>query len=262
MDVAPPEIEGASNVNKTEKSKEEVYKTVEQATEMDLATPLPIEETEHVKEIKGDRTQQQKEVQAEAVNKKKLSAKQTAALAAARAAKAEKRKALLATTPEGGAAPAPDYFASLRGQMKDMHDMLQDLQKRIPHQSPLQEQQVVDPSPRKQQLVKMPAQSETYQMIQEEDTEYPMTSAEHVEEYEEQGDEPRVVRPSQRTAKRNRTSEDLEWMEEMMRFRKQNRKALNQVFYSNRQMEERAATDPHMGRRTTGESDTSKTLYW
>lgn len=251
MDSAPPKIEGASDMSKTETAAEEQYETLEQAKEMDLETPQPIDVVPESRDIKGDKSESTKEDEAAKVNKKTLSAKQSATLEKARAAKAAKRKLAKESSVDGSSEPIPDPFvtiqkelANLGGRWETMHELLQDLKQRLPLQSALQENQI---APHAKKSIQLPSQSETYEDV--DTTEYasvPMHS---------NGKRPREI-----TLEDDHGLDD-EYMAQMERYRKKNRKALNEVFYGNKQMNERASNDVTKGVEPSTAS-ANGVMYW
>ena len=250
----PPQVEGISSAKKTEAAAEEVYETIEQAKEMDLPAPQAVELTTPSRDIKESTPESVQIEEAKAVNKKKLSESQAATLAKARAAKAEKRKLAKAATPDGtNPAPVPDPFHQMQEELSSLgkkwamsYNLLQDLQKRIGYESPLQQQQVPKAPGTATQVVRMPSGSEVYEEMQPNHQEYPLE------------------RPQKRPRRREQI-DDIDEMDQgeyeqaLALYAKKNRKALNQVFYANPQMEERARQDPTMGHRPTEPKDV---LFW
>lgn len=239
-----PQIEGASNAGTTESSKQTSRQVQEQAKEMDLPTPQPVDETPNYEDIK-DRPEVVKEEQAKKVNKRQISDQQSASLAKAREALAKKRKLAKNPTPEGNDTPTPEPFLEVMkeefsrfGQsfLADVHRRLDDFERRIPYEAPLQTNQVpanTQPVPD----MKSPAANSTYIERRRETQRYPS-------DYHKRGDE--VPQPG------------LADMAEIQKYRRRNDSAMTEVFYNNTTMEKRGQNDPAMGKRPTE----AKTMYW
>jgi hypothetical protein len=245
-----PKLQGIEDASKTERAEQELDEVLETSKDMDMETPRPVEETVQSRDIKGDRTEQTKEQEAKEVLKKLPSDKQIATLAKARAAKAEKRKALKNVPVEGSPAPNPfDEVHSLLHQMKSQwqltHDMVQDLQKRLPAETPLQNQQVFAATP----VVPKTTISNPADVQNVQDTKalpYPAINSSGMKR--------------QRVPDDLDDDEDEDFMRKMERYRKRNKRALDEVLYHNPRMEERAKQDPiNSGVES---SSSSSALFW
>lgn len=240
-----PVIEGAKEASKTEHGKEEIRKDIEQANEMDMQTPLPADELKDDRDIKNRGSEKSRATESAVVNKKTISAKQAASLEKARAARKQKRK----DPPTKDGSPAPDVlaifkdeFANLRGQYQQVHEALQEMQRRIPLQTPLQDQQVIPHRPVKR--IKATPKTETYEDIQEQDeqVEYPTHNNPHEA----------PVEPRQPLY-----SENPEEFDEMDRYVKRNSRVMKDVFYNNRTVDQRGRTDP-----SSGFKESQKSIVW
>lgn len=241
MDVAAPEIEGMSEASVSEQSKEASRIVLEQAKEMDLPPALPVESTPNYPDT-VDTPERVKEANSAVVNQETLSAKRAANLAKARQAKAEKRKAAKDKDLLPDGSPAPNVLADLQtsihalsGRWQQMESMLQDIQKRVAYETPLQQNQVTSS---RSIPVKVPNASETY-----------VDSGFNDEELE--GDYSPV-----RRHKRGRDPR-ISDMEEVDRYRKRNKSAFDSIFFSNKQVEQRAR-QPSNG----GQGGDNKPFIW
>lgn len=231
--TAAPQLEGASEASSTEKAKETSREVQEQALEMDLPTPQPIDETPNYADTE-DRSESVKEEDAKKVNKRTRSAKQTASLEVARQARAEKRKKLKESPPDGVGAPDP-FLQLVQSELKTWGSTLQesinqrfaDFEKRIPYQSPLQDNQVVSSSSNPGPIA-APSASATYMDRRVENQHFPSDFKAHAGDTQFAAD-----------------------MEEIRKYRRRNDAAMQEVMYANTTMETRGQNDPSMGRRPT-----------
>lgn len=231
-----PQLEGASTAGSTDESKETSRKVEEQAKEMDMATPQPIDETPNYPDT-TDRPEAVKEVEAKKVNKRQLSEQQTASLAKAREALAKKRKLAKQSTPEGSDTPTPepfiqvfkDEFTRFGSQfMQDLHRRLDDLEKRIPYESPLQSNQVkANTTP----TTPMPAPSANSTYIER------RPETQHF--------------PSDYDTGSYQPAPQVGDLEQIHKYRRRNDAAMNEVFFNNPTMEKRGQNNPDMGKRPT-----------
>jgi pyruvate/2-oxoacid:ferredoxin oxidoreductase alpha subunit len=265
MDVTLPDIQGATDAKQSESSEKEKEATVEQAHEMDLPTSLPIDETLPSRDVKEKQSQPEKEAQAEDVNKKSNSAKRSAILQKAREAKAEKRRLMKATSAEGATEVMPDAFKDIQKEMqtmgsqyKSMMEILQDLQQKIGSQAALIQNGVPLPTPVHKREEKLPSQSETVMEVENDHQAFPASDLRMTRKRErsqmslndlEDEDDPSGF-------------EDREYLKQMERYAKKNKKALEGVFYQNKQMEDRAEADPTLGRRAVIPDVANKVFYW
>lgn len=243
MDISTPQIEGASEASSTEKGAETSREVQEQALEMDLPTPQPIDETPNYTDT-ADRSEPVKEEEAKKVNKRKLSAKQTASLEAARAARAQKRKLAKESPPDAVGAPDP-FVHVLQSELRTWGTTLQDsinarladFEKRIPYQAPLQSNQVPSSTSNPGPIV-APSASSTYIEQRVENQHFPSdykvpVSADDTQHLADMGD--------------------------IQRYRRRNDAAMQEVMYANSTMERRGQNDPTMGRRPT---DRPQFIQW
>lgn len=236
-----PEIKGVEESKKSDKQAAEVDETLEQSKEMDLELPEPVETVEPDRDLKSTQTEKAKEQDTKNVNKRKMSAVQIATLAKAREAKAAKRQRLKEEPVDGNPAPDPFQvmhakFESMESQFKQTFALMQDLQKRLPVETALQNEQVIPAVP--SHTISLPSQSNVKQDVQMVQEKYPPIDSPSVRATSSQ-------RP--REVEHDIDEEDVQFLKKLKSYQKQNKRALDEVMFHHPRMEERARQEPTMG---------------
>ncbi len=146
-----PTVQGTKEENSSPEEREKIQVELEQSTLMDLETKIPVDEVQYSRDIAQAPQQKIVEKAKETVNAvDHLGAKWRASLAKARSVLAEKRKTgQLRGKKAAAGSPAPDLLVEfskrLRAEVEPVMAQLEDLKKFIPHEAPLQAQQIVEP---------------------------------------------------------------------------------------------------------------------
>jgi hypothetical protein len=247
-----PEIKGVEDSKKSDAKVAEVDETMEQSKEMDLELPEPVDTVEPSRDLKQTQTEQAKQEDAKNVTKRKMSAVQIATLAKAREAKAAKRQRLKEEPLDGNPAPDPFQvmhakFESMEGQFQRTFDLLQDLQKRLPVETALQNEQVIPAAPI--QTITLPSQSNVKQEVQMESVKYPPVDSTVSS----------MTNKRPREVEQDIDEDDVQFLKKLRRYQVQNKRALDEVTFHHPKMEERATREPSMGPSSQTSTDV---LMW
>lgn len=143
----PPEIEGSSSKRQKLNEKENEQKVlINEVGTLDMETVRPVDEVVNTPDVK-DISVQEKVIIGKKANKQNISDKQRATLAKARQVLAEKRRLQKSQKPAG--TPAPDILSKVQNlfeqKFSDVTARLDNLQKIIAYEAPLQTNQEVRP---------------------------------------------------------------------------------------------------------------------
>lgn len=246
-----PAIEGSSEPTSEPKERGERQQVLTQAKQMDMEVPQTPDEVHPSRDIKDNRTIEDKLDDAEVVAENNLSTQNEANLPKAKKNAATTKRRTRSSTAIGN--EAPQYLVDLSNKVnlfydefKQSHSLMQNLEKKFAHQAPLQQNQIVHPS-RKRNL-EMPHYANDRIEVRDDHETYPLsTSADY--NYASQ------------QYKKSRYEEDENTRNIKMgeQFKRRNQAAMETVIYQNKNMEDRAQQDQTSGHRA---SSLSSSMYW
>jgi hypothetical protein len=238
--IAMPQIDGASASQNSVHVKEAKDQVLDAGMTLDLVPPPPMDEgRSYPKEI-VERSDSKKLDDYKKVADTTPSQLLGSNLEHARIAKREKIIQQQESTPDGS--PAQDGLSKIQNQLDSLKlhvgtkmesaiRILEDLQRRLPLESPLQDQG--DPRVNHVQQKTLPGHNTTILTLGSTPKEYPASNEESITGH-----------------KRNREAPEQQDMDEaeIERYVKRNRAAMNTIYYSNADMTRRAEMDPdHSG---------------
>lgn len=245
-----PIIEGTSEPTSEPKARTERQEVLVQAKHMDMEVPQPATEVIPSRDIKEKRTEDEKLEQAEDAASDNLSTKNEANLPKAKKNTAVVKKRTKVSTPIGN--EAPSYLVDLSNKVnlfydefKQVHLMMQNMEKKVAHEAPLQQNQVVQPS--RKRNMEVPSFTNDRVEIRDDREKFPLDAGEW--QYLQQ----HVKRLKQQDNESDQNMRNLE------QFKRRNQAAMDTVIYQNQNMEDRSRNDPTVGHRA---SSRSSGLYW
>lgn len=228
-----PTIEGASEPTSEPSKRVERQVVGDQAKHMDMEKPQAPEENVPNRDIKEKESFDDKMEKAEEVAENNLSTKNEATLPKAKKNASTVKRRTKASTAIGN--PAPNYLADLSTKINTFYDefkqsfsLLQDMQKRIGHEAPLQDNNNVQPS-RKRSVEFIPYTNDRID-IRDDREKYRM--ADNERHYQRSSKRPREV-----------DFDNEETMRELEHYRRRNQNAMNQAVFHNQKMSDRASVD-------------------